>query len=85
MYILLPGSLAVVTSAVRGTMISFPAVVDDVRCSLYSNIHPFVWLYPHHLASVSMPEHGTIPFFMSDDLCHTPPFAFKRVLYLLQL
>ncbi len=26
-----------------------------------------------------MPEQGTIPFFM-DDLCHTGPFAFKRVL-----
>src|SRR3982751_412688 len=26
-----------------------------------------------------MPEHGTIPFFM-DDLCHTLPFAFIRVL-----
>src|SRR6478752_5984071 len=79
MYILLSDTLAVVISAVRGTMIS-PAVVavDEVRCSLYPKIHPFVWLYPH-LASVSMPERGTTPFFM-DDLCHTPPFAFKRVL-----
>src|SRR6476469_7421844 len=79
MYILLSDTLAVVISAVRGTMIS-PAVVavDEVRCSLYPKIHPFVWLYPH-LASVSMPERGTSPFFM-DDVCHTAPFAFKRVL-----
>jgi hypothetical protein len=47
MYILLSGILAVIvtSSAVRCTMISFPAVVaaaaavDDVRCSLYPNIH----------------------------------------------
>ncbi len=52
--------------------------VVQVRCNLYPKIHLFVWLYPH-LASVSMPEQGTIPFFM-DDLCHTGPFAFKRVL-----
>src|SRR6476660_3701822 len=79
MYILLSDTLAVVISAVRGTMIS-PAVVavDEVRCSLYPKTHPFVWLYPH-LASVSMPERGTTPFFM-DDLCHTQPFAFSRVL-----
>ena len=68
-------TLAVVTSAVRGTT-SSPVV--DVRCSLYPKIHPLVWLYPH-LASVSMPGQGTIPFSM-DDLCHTWPFAFKRVL-----
>ena len=75
MYILLSGTLAVVTSAVRGTTNS-PAV--DVRCSLYPKTHPLVWLYPHR-ASVSMPGQGTIPFFM-DDLCHTQPFAFIRVL-----
>ena len=28
-----------------------------------------------------MPGHGTIPFFM-DDLCHTLPFAFIRVLFI---
>jgi hypothetical protein len=46
MYILLSGILAAVTSsAVRCTMVSFPAVVaaaaavDDVRCSLYPDIH----------------------------------------------
>jgi hypothetical protein len=46
MYILLSGILAVIvtSSAVRCTMISFPAVVaaaavDDVRCSLYPDIH----------------------------------------------
>ena len=39
MYILLSGTLAVVTSAVRGTMRS-PVV--DVRCSLYPKIHPLV-------------------------------------------
>ena len=69
MYILLSGTLVVVTSsAVRGTMISFPAVVavDDVRCGLYPKIYPFVWLYPHHLASVSIPERGTTPFFIDD-------------------
>jgi hypothetical protein len=41
MYILLSGILAVVTSAVRGTM-SPPIVV--VRYSLYPKIHPFVRL-----------------------------------------
>ena len=41
MYILLSGTLAVVISAVRGTMIS-PVV--DVRCSLYPKIHSFVRL-----------------------------------------
>jgi hypothetical protein len=40
-YILLSCTLAVVTSAVRGTTRS-PVV--DVRCSLYPNIHPFVRL-----------------------------------------
>jgi hypothetical protein len=46
MYILLSGILlaAVTSSAVRCTMVSFPAVVaaaavDDVRCSLYPDIH----------------------------------------------
>ena len=39
MYILLSGTLAVVTSAVRGTII-LPTV--DVRCSLYPKTHPFV-------------------------------------------
>ena len=28
-----------------------------------------------------MPARGTIPSFSIDDLCHTRPFAFKRVLY----
>ncbi len=36
-----------------------------------------VWLYPHHLAYVSMLGQGTIPFFI-DDLCYTLPFAIKR-------
>src|SRR4249919_55825 len=44
-------------------------------CSLYPNIHSLVWLNPH-LASVSIPEHGTIPSFI-DDLCHTLPFDFN--------
>jgi hypothetical protein len=39
MYILLSCTLAVVTSAVRGTTNS-PAV--DVRCSLYPKTHPLV-------------------------------------------
>src|SRR6476661_2569963 len=39
MYILLSGTLAVVTSAVRGTTTS-PVV--HVRCSLYPKIHPLV-------------------------------------------
>ena len=43
MYILLSGTLAVVTSAVRGTTISSVAAVH-VRCSLYPNIHLLVWL-----------------------------------------
>ena len=38
-YILLSGTLAVVTSAVKGTII-LPVV--DVRCSLYPNIYPLV-------------------------------------------
>ncbi len=38
-YILLSGTLAVVTSAVRGTTI-LPVV--HVRCSLYPNIYPLV-------------------------------------------
>ncbi len=38
-YILLSGTLAVVTSAVSGTTRS-PVV--DVRCSLYPKTHPFV-------------------------------------------
>jgi hypothetical protein len=38
-YILLSGTLAVVTSAVRGTMI-LPVV--HVRCSLYPKIHGFL-------------------------------------------
>ena len=63
MYILLSGTLAVVTSAVRGTTVLSIAAVH-VRCSLYSNSHPLVWLSPHHLASVSMPEVGTTPFFL---------------------
>ncbi len=25
-----------------------------------------------------MPEHGTIPFFINDDVCHTGPFALKE-------
>ncbi len=75
MYILLSWTFAVVTSAVRGTT-SLPVV--HVKCSLYPKTHPLVWLYPH-LASVSMPGQGTIPFSM-DDLCHTLPFAFSRVL-----
>ncbi len=80
MYILLSGTFAVVvTSAVRGTMISS---VVQVRWSLYPNIH-FILLYDynphHHLASVSILERGTTPFFM-DNLCHTGPFAFIRVL-----
>ena len=37
-YILLSGTLAVVTSAVIGTAIS---PVADVRCSLYPKIHSF--------------------------------------------
>ena len=76
-YILLSGTLAVVTSAVRGNT-RLPTDVVDVRCSLYPKTHPLVWLYPH-LASVSMPERGTTPLFI-DDLCHTQPFAFRRVL-----
>jgi hypothetical protein len=40
-YILLSGTLAVVTLAVRGTT-SLPVV--HVKCSLYPKIHPFVWL-----------------------------------------
>jgi hypothetical protein len=42
-YILLSGTFAVVvtSAAVRGTTIS-PVV--HVKCSLYPNIHPFVWL-----------------------------------------
>ncbi len=45
-YILLSGTLAVVTSAARGTTIS-PVAVDavvDIKCSLYPKIHPFVRL-----------------------------------------
>jgi hypothetical protein len=79
-YILLSGTLAVVTLAVIGTT-SSPVV--HVRCSLYPNIHPLVWLYPH-LAFVSIPRQGTTPFSM-DDLCHTLPFAFIRVLCLRML
>ena len=40
-YIWLSGTLAVVTSAVRGTTIS-PTAVVDVRCSLYPKTHPLV-------------------------------------------
>lgn len=69
-------TLAVVKSADSGTI---REPVLDVMCSLYPNIHPLVWLNPH-LASVSMPEWGTSPFFI-DDLCHTrPPLAFSNVL-----
>jgi hypothetical protein len=40
-YIILSGTLAVVTAVVRGIITSsFAAVL--VRCSLYPNIHPFV-------------------------------------------
>jgi hypothetical protein len=39
-YILLSGTLAVVTSAVRGTTRS--SAVVDVRCSLYPKTHPLV-------------------------------------------
>src|SRR3954452_18764312 len=53
--------------------------VLEIICSLYPNIQPFfVWLYPH-LASLSIPERGTIPLSM-DDLCHTFPRALIRVL-----
>ncbi len=41
-YIWLSCTLAVVTSAVKGTII-LPVVVH-VRWSLYPNVHPFVWL-----------------------------------------
>src|SRR5574342_955724 len=54
-----------------------PAVLA-IRCSLYPNIQPFVWLNPH-LASISIPERGTIPFFI-EDLCQTYPLALIRVL-----
>ena len=67
--------LAVVTSAARGTI---KESVLDIRCSLYPNIHPLVWLKPH-LAFASIPEHGTIPFFM-DDACQTLPFDLSKVL-----
>jgi hypothetical protein len=43
MYILLSGTLAGVTLAVRGNTRSFIAAVH-VRCSMYPNIHPLVWL-----------------------------------------
>ena len=33
---------------------------------------------------ISIPERGTIPLFIVDDLCHTYPLAFSKVLYLLQ-
>src|SRR3982750_1719351 len=52
--------------------------VLEIICSLYPYIQPFVWLYPH-LASLSIPERGTIPLSM-DDLCHTFPRALIRVL-----
>src|SRR4051812_36940923 len=53
--------------------------VLDIKCNLYPNIHPFVWLLPH-LVSVSIPELGTIPFFI-DDLCHIEgPLALISVL-----
>ena len=53
--------------------------VLHIICSLYPNIHPLVWLKPH-LASVSIPERGTIPFLI-DDLCHTlSSLALIRVL-----
>ncbi len=53
MYILLSGTLAAVTSDVRGTMIP-PVVVVDVRWSLYPEIH-LLYDYNPVLASVSMP------------------------------
>src|SRR5215211_1686069 len=52
--------------------------VLDVICSLYPNIQPLVWLNPH-LASVSIPERGTIPLFI-DDLCQICPLALSKVL-----
>src|SRR5215211_8609990 len=54
--------------------------VLDVICSLYPNIQPLVWLNPH-LASVSIPEYGTIPLFI-DDLCQICPLAFSKVLFI---
>src|SRR5215218_11287175 len=68
--------LAVVKSATRGTITE--PIVLDIKCNLYPNIQPFVWLNPH-LASVSIPERGTIPFFI-DDLCQTCPLALSKVL-----
>src|SRR5215217_613917 len=68
--------LAVVKSATRGTITE--PIVLDIKCNLYPNIQPFVWLNPH-IASVSIPERGTIPFFI-EDLCHTYPLALIRVL-----
>src|SRR5918992_4344805 len=71
----LSGIFAVVKSVDKGTMIE---PVLATRCSLYPNIQPFVLLNPH-IASVSIPECGTISFFI-DDLCHIEPLALIRVL-----
>jgi hypothetical protein len=43
MYIILSGTLAVVTSAVRGTT-NLPIAAVHVRCSLYPKTHPLVRL-----------------------------------------
>ena len=64
-----------VTSADSGTTLDVGSVLH-IMCSLYPNSHPLLRLRPH-FASLSIPEHGTIPSFI-DDLCHTLPFDFKR-------
>jgi len=70
--------LAVVISADKGTMIEEPTL--DTMCSLYPHIHPLVRLKPHSAYS-SIPERGTIPLSIKDDLCHTLPLlALIRVL-----
>ena len=73
-----PGTFAVVTSAaVRGTTIS-PAVVD-VRCSLYPKTHPFgMTISPPCICINTRTRYFS--FLHIDDLCHTLPFALKRVL-----
>ena len=60
--------LAVVTSVYRGKAMG---PVLHTMCNLYPNTQPLVWLKPHR-ASVSIPEHGTIPCSI-EDLCQTRP------------
>ncbi len=77
-FIWLSCTLAVVTSDVNG-IIRSPAIVVDVICIYIQKSILWYDSIPHR-ASVSIPERGTTPLSFIDDVCHTLPFAFKRVL-----